>query len=235
MENVMSSKLFTTRQGTVLLGVIAAVIAAIALLVYLNHYRSSVNKPPVNVLVAQKVIQAGTPGDVIRTQGGFYKVESVPQKQVESKAIVDPASLAGLVATTDISFGQPLTLNDFGPAGTSVSNDLNKNQRAVVIPLGSPQEVGGQIGGGSHVDVWILTTSQGTNGVTRPLAKLLYQDMYVLNAAADGGNVTLRATPTQAGTLLYASQNASIWLVLRPTIGTTPKPPVISSNALVGH
>jgi Flp pilus assembly protein CpaB len=235
MENIMSSKLFTTRQGTVLLGVIAAVIAAIALLVYLNHYRNSVSKPPVNVLVAQKVIQAGTPGDVIRTQGGFYKVESVPQKQVESKAIVDPASLAGLVATTDISFGQPLTLNDFGPAGTSVSNALNKNQRAVVIPLGSPQEVGGQIGGGSHVDVWILTTSQGTNGVTRSIAKLLYQDMYVLNAAAGGGNVTLRATPTQAGTLLYASQNASIWLVLRPTIGTTPKSPVISSNALVGH
>ena len=37
MENIMSSKLFTTRQGTVLLGVIAAVIAAIALLVYLNQ------------------------------------------------------------------------------------------------------------------------------------------------------------------------------------------------------
>ena len=33
MDNIMSSKLFTTRQGTVLLGVIAAVIAAIALVV----------------------------------------------------------------------------------------------------------------------------------------------------------------------------------------------------------
>jgi hypothetical protein len=36
VDNIMSSKLFTTRQGTVLLGVIAAVIAAIALLVYLG-------------------------------------------------------------------------------------------------------------------------------------------------------------------------------------------------------
>ena len=43
MENITSSKLFTTRQGTVLLGVIAAIIAAIALIVYLDHYRSSVN------------------------------------------------------------------------------------------------------------------------------------------------------------------------------------------------
>ena len=39
----MSSKLFTTRQGTIWLGVIAAVIAAIALIVYLNNYRNSVN------------------------------------------------------------------------------------------------------------------------------------------------------------------------------------------------
>ena len=41
MENIMSSKLFTTRQGTILLGVIAAIIAAVALIVYLNSYRNS--------------------------------------------------------------------------------------------------------------------------------------------------------------------------------------------------
>ena len=71
----MSSKLFTTRQGTVLLGVIAAVIAAIALLVYLNHYRSSVNgNQQVKVLVASKLILKGTPGDVIRTTSGLYQL-----------------------------------------------------------------------------------------------------------------------------------------------------------------
>ena len=64
-------------------------------------------------------------------------------------------------------------------------------------------------------------------------AKLLFQDMYVLNSAGDGGNVTLRATPTQAGTLIYAANNAQIWLTLRPTIATKPKPPVI--NNLTGR
>jgi len=56
----MSSKLFTTRQGTVLLGVVAAAIAAIALLVYLNHYRNSVNasNAQIRVLVAKSLIQA---------------------------------------------------------------------------------------------------------------------------------------------------------------------------------
>jgi Flp pilus assembly protein CpaB len=193
VENITSSKLFTTRQGTIMLGVIAAVIAAIALIVYLNHYRNSVKggNATISVLVAQ-------------------------------------------VALADISPGQQLTAADFGPAGSSVANQLNPNQRAVVVPLGSPQEVGGQIGVGSHVDVWVTTSGQGSNGVSRPIAKLLFQNMYVLNAGTSGGNVTLRATPTQAGQLIYASSNTQIWLVLRPTIGTMPKPPVISAGSVTG-
>jgi pilus assembly protein CpaB len=235
VENIMSSKLFTTRQGTVLLGVIAAVIAAIALIVYLEHYRSSVKggASTLSVLVAQKLIQSGTSGDVVRTNAGFYKATSIPKSQVETGALVDPASLAGTVALTDISPGQQLTAADFG-AGGGVSNQLNANQRAVVIPLGSPQEVGGQIGAGSHVDVWVVLTGTGANGVSQPIVKLLYQDMYVLNAGVNGGNVTLRATPTQAGTLIYASTNASLWFTLRPTIATTPKAPKITGLALLG-
>ena len=64
MENISSSKLFTTRQGTILLGVIAAVIAAIALLVFLNQYRSGATSS-VQVLVAKKTIPQGTSGDVL--------------------------------------------------------------------------------------------------------------------------------------------------------------------------
>ena len=232
MENIMSSKLFTTRQGTVLLGVIAAVIAAIALIVYLDHYRSSVSQPPVNVLVAQKLIQKGTPGEDIRTTGGYYKLMSIPEKQVESGAIVNPANLSGKVALNDIAGGQQLTAADFG-AATGLANSLGgRNERAVVVPLGSPQAVGGQITQGSHVDVWVTSDAQGGTGVSRPIAKLLFQDMKVLNVT--GGNVTLQATPTQSGQLIYASTNATIWLALRPTIGTKPKPPVISAGQVTG-
>jgi Flp pilus assembly protein CpaB len=234
MENIMSSKLFTTRQGTVLLGVIAAVIAAIALLVYLNHYRNSVSKPPVDVVVAQKLIQKGTSGDVVRTTSGYYKVTSIPQKEVETGAILNPATLAGQVATTDISPGQQLTASDFAAGSGSVAYQLDRNQRAVVVSLNSPEEVGGQIAAGSHVDVWVTSTAQSTSGVTRPIAKLLFQDMYVLGVS--GGNVTLRATPTQAGQLIYATENDGIYLALRPTIGTvSKKPPVISATQVTGR
>jgi len=232
VENIMSSKLFTTRQGTILLGVIAAIIAAIALIVYLNQYRNShAGNASVSVLVAQKLIQKGTPGDVIRTTSGYYSPTSYAKSQVENGAIVDPATLAGQVALTDISPGQQLTASDFGAATNSVTNQLAINQRAVVIPLGSPQQVGGQIAAGSHVDVWTLLTAQ-TNGVSRPVARELFQNMYVLGV--NGGNVTLRATPTQAGTLIYASQNSQPWLVLRPTVASVTKPPVISSGNLGG-
>jgi Flp pilus assembly protein CpaB len=232
VENITSSKLFTTRQGTIALGVIAAVIAAIALIVYLNHYRNGGSNAAISVLVAQKLIQKDTPGDVIRTTSGVYQTTSIPKGQVETGAIVDPATLEGQVATTDISPGQQLTAADFGPATTnSVINQLGRDQRAVVIPLGSPQQVGGQIAAGSHVDVWTLLTAQ-TNGVSRPIARELFQNMYVLGV--NGGNVTIRATPTQAGTLIFASQNSQPWLVLRPTVASVTKPAVVSSDNL-GH
>jgi pilus assembly protein CpaB len=232
VENIMSSKLFTTRQGTVLLGVSAAVIAAIALLVYLNHYRNSVSKPPVSVLVAQKLIQKGTSGDVVRTTPGLYAPTSLAKSQVETGAILSPETLAGKVATTDIAPGQQLTAADFAVSSGTVVDQLNANQRAVVVDLGSPQAVGGQISAGSHVDVWVTTNGQGANGVTRPIAKLLFQDVYVLGI--NGGNITLRATPAQAGVIIYAASNDQIWLALRPTVGTIKKAPIISAANVAG-
>jgi hypothetical protein len=50
----------------------------------------------------------------------------------------------------------------------------------------------------------------------------------------DGTNATLKTTTTQSGQLIFAASNDSIWLVLRPTIGTTPKPPVISAGQVTG-
>ncbi|MGZ4415005.1 MAG: Flp pilus assembly protein CpaB [Gaiellaceae bacterium] len=232
MENITSSKLFTTRQGTILLGVIAAIIAAIALVVYLNHYRSSVSPPPVSVLVAKKTIQKGTSGDILAKSTSFYEVTQLPKNQVLSGAITDSSTLAGQVALTDINPNSQLTADQFG-AASGVQYQLGPNQRAVVVDLGSPQSVGGQIGAGSLVDVWVTSSGQASNGVSQPIAKLLFQNTYVLGI--NGANVTLRAaTPRQAGQLIYASSNDVIWLVLRPTIGTTPKPPVITAGAVTG-
>ena len=221
----MSSKLVTTRQGTVLLGVIAAVIAAIVLLVVISHYRNSGNAT-VQVLVAQKTIPQGTAGDALAKATGLYEVAQIPKSQVLSGAITDTSTLSGKVALTDINPNSQLTESEFGTV-SGVLPKLGPNDRAVVVSLGSPQAVGGQISAGNHVDFWVTTSGQGAGGVSRPIAKLLFQDLTVLGV--DGGNVTLKATPTQSGQIIYASTNAQIWLTLRPANGTKTNPPVIGS------
>ena len=231
MENIMSSKLFRTRQGTILLGVVAAVLAAIALVVYLNQYRSSVNKNsvPLHVLVAKSLIQKGTSGDIVASTA-LYTTSKVAKSQAQTGVFVDPSELAGKVALTDIYPGQQLTEADFGTGPNSVSEELSRGQRAVVVPLDSPSEVGGQISPGDHVDVWVLITPANGN----PVVREMLQNMYVLGTNSDG-NVTIRATPAQAGKLIYASGNAKIWLTLRPAVGSVTKPPLITSNSLLGR
>src|SRR3989442_7535389 len=231
----MSSKLLTTRRGTVILGIGAAVLAAIVLWVYLNQSRNNVDSgaQPMSVLVAKSLIQKGTPGDVVGSTS-LYQVSSIPRSQVKTGAFVDPKTLTGKIAAADIYPGQQLTATDFVVGNpNALTQRLARDQRAVVVPLDSPSAVGGQIISGDRVDVWVGFNAQGSNGVSRPIVREVLQNMQVMAAA--GGNVTLRATPKQSGELIFASQNAHIWLVLRPAVGSTnSKPPTVSSNDLLG-
>jgi Flp pilus assembly protein CpaB len=239
VENIMSSKLFRTRQGTILLGVGAAVLAAIVLIVYLNQYRNSVNTNvvPLTVLVAQKPIAKNTTGSVI-AGSALIKPVSVAQDKVESGAITNASELNNQVATADISAGQQLTTADFAQAGSSavgIAGDLSRGQRAVVVPLDLPGQVGDQIAAGDYVDVWALINLTKSNGATTPVAREILPNMYVLNTnTTSTGNVTLRATPAQAGKLIYASGNDKVWLVLRPPHGSVTTPPTITPNTLLG-
>jgi Flp pilus assembly protein CpaB len=234
MESILSSKVFATRRGTIMLGIGAAVLAAIALLVYLNHYRSSVNSgvQPMSVLVAQSLIQKGTPGAIVGSTK-LFQVTSIPRDQVKNGAYVDPKTLTGQVAAVDIYPGQQLTAADFTLANVNaLTQRLARDQRAVVVPLDAPAEVGGQVLAGDRVDVWVVLSAQAANGVSRPVVREVLQNMYVMTA---GTNITIRATPKQAGMLIFASSNAKIWLVLRPAVGsTTTQPPQITSSDLVG-
>jgi Flp pilus assembly protein CpaB len=230
VENIMSSKLFRTRQGTILLGVVAAVLAAIALIVYLNHYRSSVNSTAtLPVLVAKSAIPQNTSGQLIASSG-LYTTQKIAKSDVQDGALTDPSQLANQVAATDIVKGQQLTQSDFtGVSGAPLASTIPPKQRAVVIPLDSPGQVGGQIAAGDSVDVYaLISTASGA-----PVVKEILQNMYVMNTNSDG-NVTLRATPREAGQLIFASGNDKIWLTLRPPRGSMKKSPAITSNNLGG-
>ena len=231
----IAQNLFTTRRGSLFVGSAAAVLAGIVLLVYLHSYRNSVNSSAssASVLVARNLIQKGTPGDVVGSTE-LFQVSSIPRKQVKTGAYVDPLTLKGKVAVADIYPGQQITTADFAIGNPfALTQRLARDQRAVVVPLDSPATVGGQIASGDRVDVWVGLSAQGANGVSKPIVREVLQNMYVMGIA--GGNVTIRATSKQSGQLIFASQNAKIWLVLRPAVGSTnARPPVISMNDIVG-
>jgi Flp pilus assembly protein CpaB len=234
LDSVLPKQLLSTRKGTVAIGIGAAVLAGIVLLVYLSQYRHSVNSQSrvVQVLVAKSLIQQGTPGEVVgRT--GLFQTAKIPKSQLLAAALVDPTTLRGRVAAVDIFPGQQLTANEFTIGGAApLTPGLSGNQRAISIPLDAARSVAGQLVVGDHVDVYVGANAQVGLGPTRPIVKLVMQDMYVL--AVSGSTITFRATPREAAQLAYAALNATLWLSLRPaTGGTAVQPPVVDANALL--
>jgi Flp pilus assembly protein CpaB len=233
-----AEKLLATRRGTVLLGIAAAVLAAILLVVYLNRYRASFKSSNVaaQVLVAQRLIQAGAPGNLIAS-GRQFQVASIAKGEVRPGAITDPSTLRGLVATRDIYGGQQLTMADFTTAAPdALQTKLTGTDRAIQLPFDAPHGLTGQIQAGDHVDVYALLNVQGPTG-THPSITQLMDNALVLRTPATGaasGTVVLRGKGLKTAELAWASDNGKLWLVLRPASGAKPvKPGLVTLQGLL--
>ena len=220
-ERISSSRLLSTRGGTIAVGVFAALLALLILLLYLSHYRNSIknSSAPVPVLVAKHLIPAGTSGDVLGTGGGFEATE-VSKDVVKESAITDPALLKGKVAVSDIYPGQQLTLTDFSPTAIApLGSRLRGKQRAITVPIDATHGMLGSVVVGDRVDL-----IANLSGVEKPIL----QNVYVLavsnggaasglNSSSGGSNaLTLRTSPSGASRLAFASDNGDIWVILRP-------------------
>ena len=222
MENLAPSRLLKTRQGTIAIGVAAAVLAAILLLVYLSHYRSSVNgsSEPQTVLVAKRLIPKGTTGASF-AENNLFDVTTVPKDQLKLGAISDPAVLRGSIAAADIYPRQQLTTADFTVASVgALASQLKGNWRAVALPtLDAAHGLTPDVQAGDHLDVY---------GQLNGKIGLLLSDVLVLAApsqaaagstAAVSTNYILRVPSVKAPKFAYMGQNGTFWLVLRPAIG----------------
>lgn len=161
-------------------------------------------------LVAARPIQKGTTGDAIRAQPGYTRLAAVPAVEVLPDAVVTPSTLAGKVAVRDIPAGRQLTSGDFAAATVGGPNPGWRWGRAVVISPSSPEGLGSRIVAGSRVDVWVVADDHGSRALRE-----LERDMRVLGADAAEGTVTLAATPSQAGELIYAAANGRLVVRLR--------------------
>lgn len=229
----MVHKLLSTRGGTVALSGMAALLAAAILLGYLHRYRQSVNDSsrPMTVLVAADLIEKGTPGNIVGTEA-LFQTSSVPRDELKEGAIVDPASLKGRVAAEDIYPGQQLTVADFVVGdGEGVSTKVIEYERGMAVSLDAAHGMIGKVQSGDYVDVIAAFEGEGEDGRSSAVARILVQDVFVIDApeeskAAGIGagptatkTVVLRLTDEEATQVALASEHGVVWIVVRPKTG----------------
>jgi pilus assembly protein CpaB len=239
-----AQRLIATRRGSTILGIAAAVLAGLILLVYLNQYRNSVKTvaEPVTVLVAKQQIQQGTPGDVVGSSK-WFQISSIPKGQVQIGALTDPASLTGRVATKDIYAGQQLTAADFVPALHQILTKLPANMRAIAIPVDAAHGIISQLVPGDHVDVYAALSIDRATGGAVPVLKLLVGNALVLDvpkklsagvaATQAQSNIILRATAPDAAEFAFTADNGKLWIVLRPANAKATPPSLVTAESLV--
>jgi Flp pilus assembly protein CpaB len=242
----LAQRLLSTRRGSTILGIGAAVLAGIVLLVYVNQYRDSVttSAAPVTVIVAKELIHKGTAGDIVGNEK-LFQTSSIPKDQLRNGALTDPVALHGRVAANDVFPGQQLTVGDFPVAGANqISTKLTGDLRAVSIPVDSAHGLIGQLGVGDHVDVFAgFNVERGSSfGGNVPVIKLLMPNALVLEVpkkarsglASTATNVVLRAPAQQAAEMAFAADNGKIWVVLRPSANAkVTKPSLVTAQSLL--
>jgi Flp pilus assembly protein CpaB len=241
-----AQKLTASKRGTLLLAIVAAIVAGLLVLVYVNRYRDSVSaqSAPLTVLVAKSTIPKGTSGKVVAAEG-LYTVSTIRQSQLLEGALSDPSSLLGHAATSDIPPGAQLTSVEFSDTATSVASTLTARQRVVSIPFDASHGATPDLTVGDHVDVYagFNITPVGPTGIplaggqSRPVLKLVMQNVPVvrLTAGGSGGNeVSLKVNDVQAAQLAFATDNGKLWLAVRPASGAkASRPTIVTAETLL--
>lgn len=226
-----------TRRGSFLVAAVAAALAAIALVVYLNSYKNDVRAGtlPTQVLIADRLIPRGTSGDAVAADR-LFRPATISADAVEAQALTDASALTGKSATRDIFPGQQITAAHFQAGADPLRGRLSGTQRALAVPLDSARGLIGSVRPGDRVDVFAsFTGGSAGRGVLRTIA----QSVLVLNAptAETGGNnqlaVILRLTEAQSARMAYAADNSKIWLALRPPAGGESSRPTSVTQASV--
>jgi len=231
--------MMATRQGALALALVCALAATGVLMFALGRYKTSVKAPVVpqtTVLVATRAIAKGTSSLVI-TAGGVYRPMPIVATQLAPGAISDASLLTGKVAAVAILPGQQLTTADFA-AAPAVTGALTPYQRAISLAIGEVPGSTALLQAGDRVDVYaqfgkgdvllergapvlqapagpapaaVTPTAGGATATAGGATKA------AAPAAPVNGPLVLGITSSRAGQVVYAAQNGTLYLTLRPT------------------
>jgi len=218
VSNTFTEKLTSSRGIGAVLGIGAAVLAGILLLVYLNQYRNSVSgdNAPTSVIVAKALIPAGTSGTLIGAKN-LYQPTSLPKKEVKLGAVADPAYINGRVAIADILPGQQLTTADFTDATTTaVNTKITGFQRGVSVPVDAIRMSTTQVAVGDKIDLYVAL-----NGVIK-LFKSPVKVLAIPDQGAAGGSYILQMNTRDVPDMMVAADAGTLWAAIRPQAGVKP-------------
>jgi len=226
MINTLTERVSNSRSWAIGLGIAAAVLAAILLLLYLNSYRDSVvgDNARSTALVAKGLILKGTSGTVIAGKN-LYQVAEIQNKELKVGAIADPAVLNGRVAVTDVYPGQQLTTADFSTTTTeAVKTKLTGTQRALSVQVDNIHGSLSQLAPGDKIDLYVQLGG-GANGQAQ--VRLFRPNVLVLAVPGqnDSGNLMFRVEQKDAADFAYAADNTQMYFVIRPGAGAKPTRP----------
>src|SRR4051794_31064325 len=208
------------------------VVGALVLVAYVRgaDARALAGAQPVQVLVVDQPIPVGTPGSGLAE---FVRTDTVPAKAAVEGRVTDLASLAGLVATTDLAPGEQLL------AGRFERPDQLQTPGTVAVPAGlqevsvllDPQRaVGGRLAAGDTVGVYLsLADAKQTHAVLHRVLVTQVQGAPAAPQATDTGvdpaassapasslMVTLAVDSQDAETVVFGAEHGTLWLSLEP-------------------
>lgn len=220
-----------------LLLIAALVIAAlgttmVGFYVHGVNARALQDQEPVRVLVAQKPISAGTSVADAQAAAAFVERE-VSKKSAAPGAVSDLAPIESLVALAPIFPGEQILTSKFGESVSSSSLPIPDGKLAISVELGEQARVGGYVGAGSTVAIFLTTTDKG-----KEVTRLLLPEIRVIAAngqtvvppaASDGtaaaptpgGTVTLAVDQEEYQKVLFATKHGELYFAL---MGKDAKP-----------
>jgi pilus assembly protein CpaB len=241
---------------------VMAVIGAILLFVYVQGAanRAQAGLEPVNVLVVQESIPAGTKTSDLGTK---VRSEAIPKTAVPEGALETLSQKEGTVTAVDLQPGEQLLASrlidprDLVPGTVPVPDGLEE----VTFLLAPERLLGGRIEAGDTVTVYssFKTDDEMPADATVPpevkgwkqSTGLLFQDVLVTavqKAAADTKNsagaesgvempngsafVTVARTDADAAKLVFGAEFGTLWLSKQTPTSTKNDPPVTTFGGL---
>jgi pilus assembly protein CpaB len=226
---------------TVLLvaAVLVAALGAGLVVLYVRgvNQRVTAREAPVQILIAKKVIPAGTTGATASAEGDleFTKIASAAVAEGALRTI-DP--VANLVANAPIYPGEQILSKKFGkPGASNLLTIPTPGTMALSVSLPGPARVNGFIVPGSQVAVFL--TAGGSSRLILDRVTVIAVGTRTLvpssgqTSSTDQPSdvVTFGVTAKEAQTLIYAQTAGSIYLTLLTADSSTPSlPPTTATN-----